>query len=86
MMRMASLPGPPWSSWPRKYTTRPALGAYLMAQGRMPPNGELLAHQGFEMGRGGQVKVRRNTNGKILIQGQAVAVLRGEIIRPEATA
>jgi PhzF family phenazine biosynthesis protein len=56
-----------------------ALGAWLMAQGLLPPNGELLARQGFEMGRGGQVKVRRNANGRILIQGQAVAVLRGEM-------
>ncbi len=56
-----------------------ALGAWLMDQGCLPPDGELLARQGFEMGRGGQVKVRRNANGKMLIQGQAVAVLRGDI-------
>lgn len=56
-----------------------ALGAYLISQGRIPSNGELLARQGFEMGRGGQVRVSRNPNGKILIRGQAVAVLRGEI-------
>jgi len=57
-----------------------ALGAVLMAQGYLPAEGELLARQGFEMGRGGQVKVRRNANGKMLIRGQAVAVLRGEIV------
>ena len=57
-----------------------ALGAWLMEQGRLPREGELLARQGFEMGRGGQVRVRRNANGKMLIQGQAVAVLRGEIM------
>ena len=56
-----------------------ALGAYLMAQGRIPSNGELLARQGFEMGRGGLVKVRCGAKGKMLIQGQAVAVLRGEM-------
>jgi PhzF family phenazine biosynthesis protein len=56
-----------------------ALGAFLMAQGHLPENGELTARQGFEMGRGGQVRVRRSANGKILIRGQAVAVLRGEI-------
>lgn len=60
-----------------------ALGAYLIAQGRLPPGGELLARQGFEMGRGGEVKVSRNANGKIRIQGQAVAVLRGEITAGE---
>jgi PhzF family phenazine biosynthesis protein len=57
-----------------------ALGACLMDQGHMPADGELLARQGFEMGRGGQVRVRRNQNGKMLIQGQAVAVLRGEMM------
>lgn len=56
-----------------------ALGAYLMAQGRMPKTGELLARQGFEMGRGGQVKVSCNSNGKMNIRGQAVAVFRGEM-------
>jgi len=56
-----------------------ALGAYLIAQGRMPKNGELITRQGFEMGRGGMVKVSRNANGKIIIQGQAVAVFNGEI-------
>jgi len=57
-----------------------ALAAWLLAQGWLAENDELLARQGFEMGRGGQVRVRRNTNGKMLIQGQAVAVLRGEIL------
>jgi PhzF family phenazine biosynthesis protein len=57
-----------------------ALGAYLMDQGCLPTDGELLARQGFEMGRGGQVRVRRNQTGKMLIQGQAVAVLRGEMM------
>jgi len=57
-----------------------ALGAWLMDQGCLRPGGELLARQGFEMGRGGEVSVRRNANGKMLIRGQAVAVLRGEIM------
>jgi len=60
-------------------TASGALGAYLMAQGRMPKSGELVARQGFEMGRGGVVKVSCNSNGKMSIQGQAVAVIRGEI-------
>jgi predicted PhzF superfamily epimerase YddE/YHI9 len=51
-----------------------------MDQGCLPTDGELLARQGFEMGRGGQVRVRRNQTGKMLIQGQAVAVLRGEMM------
>jgi len=56
-----------------------ALGAFLMAQGHMPKRGELWARQGFEMGRGGVVKVSCNSNGKMKIQGQAVAVIRGEV-------
>lgn len=56
-----------------------ALGGYLMAQGRMPKSGELHARQGFEMGRGGVVEVSCNSNGKMNIQGQAVAVFQGEI-------
>jgi len=57
-----------------------ALGACLIDQGLLPLEGELTARQGFEMGRGGQVKVRRNEKGKMCIQGQAVSVLRGEIM------
>ncbi|MCB1121795.1 MAG: PhzF family phenazine biosynthesis protein [Verrucomicrobiae bacterium] len=60
-------------------TASGALGAYLLAHNRMPKEGELLARQGFEMGRGGMVKVSRNTNGKMTIKGQAVVVFRGEI-------
>jgi len=56
-----------------------ALGAFLMAQGHLPENAELTARQGFEMGRGGQVKVRLGAKGNMLIKGQAVAVLRGEM-------
>jgi PhzF family phenazine biosynthesis protein len=61
-------------------TASAALGAYLIAQGHMPKSGHLLARQGFEMGRGGAVKVSRNCNGKMNIQGQAVAVMRGEMM------
>jgi PhzF family phenazine biosynthesis protein len=57
-----------------------ALAACLMDQGCLPADGELLATQGVEMGRAGQVRVRRNANGKMRIQGQAVAVLQGEIL------
>jgi len=60
-------------------TASGALGAFLMAQDYMPKRGQLLARQGFEMGRGGEVKVSCNSNGKMNIQGQAVAVMRGEI-------
>jgi len=56
-----------------------ALGVFLMAQDCMPKSGELWARQGFEMGRGGVVKVSCNSNGKMRIQGQAVAVMRGEM-------
>lgn len=56
-----------------------ALGAFLIAQGRMAKTGELRARQGFEMRRGGMVKVSCNSNGKMKIRGQAVAVLRGSI-------
>jgi trans-2,3-dihydro-3-hydroxyanthranilate isomerase len=60
-------------------TASGALGAFLMAQGHMPKSGELWARQGFEMGRGGVVKVSCNSNGRMNIQGQAVAVMRGEM-------
>jgi len=60
-------------------TASGALGAFLTAQDRMPKSGELRARQGFEMGRGGMVKVSCNSNGKMNIQGQAVAIMRGEI-------
>ncbi len=60
-------------------TASGALGAFLMAQGHMHKTGELWARQGFEMGRGGVVKVNCNSNGKMKIQGQAVAVMRGEL-------
>lgn len=56
-----------------------ALGAYLLSHGVIPADGELTARQGFEMGRGGCVKVRRNRKGKIVIKGQAVAVFTGII-------
>lgn len=56
-----------------------ALGAFLMAQGCMPKSGELWARQGFEMGRGGVVKVSCSSNGTMNIKGQAVAVMRGEM-------
>ena len=56
-----------------------ALGAWLISQGRIPADGELTARQGIEMGRGGAVRVRRIASGRMLIRGQAVAVLRGEI-------
>jgi PhzF family phenazine biosynthesis protein len=57
-----------------------ALGGFLLAQGGMSENDELVARQGFEMGRGGVVKVSRNTNGKMKIQGQAVAIFRGKLV------
>ncbi len=57
-----------------------ALGGFLMAQGGIPKSGELTARQGFEMGRGGMVRVRCNSNGKMQIKGQAVSVLRGEMV------
>lgn len=61
-------------------TASGALGAYLIDQGYMARTDQLLTRQGFEMGRGGIVKVSCNNNGKMNIQGQAVAVMRGEII------
>lgn len=56
-----------------------ALGAYLLAQEKLPQGGTLYARQGFEMGRGGTVRVSQNTNGKMTITGQAVPIFRGEI-------
>jgi len=57
-----------------------ALGGYLLSQGGMPEGGELIARQGFEMGRGGQVRVSRNENGNMQVRGQAVAIYRGDLL------
>lgn len=57
-----------------------ALGAYLLAQGVLSAEGELTARQGFEMGRGGVVRVSCSTGGKMLIKGQAAPVFRGAIV------
>lgn len=56
-----------------------ALGAYLLDQGKLPSGGTLIARQGFEMGRGGTVRVSKNDNGKMTITGQAVPIFRGKI-------
>lgn len=61
-------------------TASGALGGYLIANGRMPKSGVLTARQGFEMGRGGQVTVSQNPNGRMRIGGQAVAIFRGELL------
>jgi PhzF family phenazine biosynthesis protein len=61
-------------------TASGALGGYLLAHGRMPAGGELLARQGVEMGRAGRVRVRQNSNGRMSISGQAVPVIRGELL------
>jgi PhzF family phenazine biosynthesis protein len=61
-------------------TASGALGGYLLAHGRMPAAGELLARQGVEMGRAGRVRVRQNSNGRMSISGQAVPVIRGELL------
>ena len=60
-------------------TAAGALGAFLMAARQLPEQGKLCARQGFEMGRGGTVTVCRSPNGKMKIQGQAVAVFRDEL-------
>ena len=56
------------------------LAAYLMDRGRLEPDAELIAHQGVEMGRPGQVRVRRNDNGRMAISGQAAPVFRGRLV------
>ncbi len=61
-------------------TASGALGAYLIANGRMPKDGELVARQGVEMGRPGRVRVRQNPNGRMAISGQAVPVIRGDML------
>ncbi len=57
-----------------------ALAAYLIEQGRLDQSAELIAWQGVEMGRPGQVRVRRHPNGRIGISGQAAPVFRGELL------
>jgi len=61
-------------------TASGALGGYLIANGRMPKSGVLTARQGFEMGRGGQVMVAQNPNGRMRIGGHAVPIFRGELM------
>jgi len=46
----------------------------------LPVDGVLFAHQGFEMGRPGLVKVRQNPNGRLSISGQAVSVICGQVV------
>ncbi len=60
-------------------TASGALAAYLLAHGRMKTTDELIALQGVEMGRGGEVKVSCTDNGRIKIQGQAVLVMEGVV-------
>ncbi len=61
-------------------TASGGLAAYLIDHGLLPPDAELLARQGVEMGRPGEVRVRRNPNGRMRISGRAVAVIRGEVL------
>jgi len=61
-------------------TASGGLGAYLMKQGRLATDAELAAHQGVEMGRAGQVRVRRNDNGCMVISGRATPVFRGHLL------
>jgi len=61
-------------------TASGALGAYLMAQGRLAETDQLIAHQGLEMGRPGRVRVQRNPNGRMSISGQATPIFRGELL------
>ena len=61
-------------------TASGALGAYLMAQGRLAETDQLIAHQGVEMGRPGRVRVQRNPNGRMSISGQATPIFRGELL------
>lgn len=61
-------------------TASGALGAYLMAQGRLGENDQLQAHQGLEMGRPGQVRVQRNANGRMSISGQATPIFNGRLL------
>jgi PhzF family phenazine biosynthesis protein len=65
---------------PTTGTASGALGGYLIAQGRLGEDDELIAHQGVEMGRAGRVRVRRNENGRMSIAGQAAPVFRGTLL------
>lgn len=57
-----------------------ALGGYLIKNRHLSADDEFLARQGFEMGRGGSVRVSSNPNGRIVIRGQAVAVIHGQLL------
>ena len=60
-------------------TASGALGAYLIRQGAMSAAGELVAHQGVEMGSPGHMLVRQTETGAMEIRGQAVAIYRGHL-------
>lgn len=61
-------------------TASGGVGGYLIANGLMEPDGVLHARQGVEMGRPGEVWVRRNANGRMSISGKAVPVIRGQVL------
>ena len=61
-------------------TASGGLAAYLMECGLLSDTEELLAYQGAEMGRPGRVRVRRNSNGRMAISGQAAPVFRGRLM------
>jgi trans-2,3-dihydro-3-hydroxyanthranilate isomerase len=61
-------------------TASGGLGAFLIDSGLLAADDELIAHQGVEMGRPGQVSVRRGTDGCMVIRGQAVPVFRGHLL------
>ncbi len=62
-------------------TASAGLAALLMRAGLLPPDGELRARQGIEMGRSGEVRVRRHPSGRMRIRGQAVPVFRGSLLQ-----
>lgn len=61
-------------------TASAGLGAWLMEHDLLDRDAELIARQGVEMGRAGEVRVRRNANGRMGISGRAVAVIRGTVL------
>lgn len=61
-------------------TASGGLAAWLMANGHLAEDDELTARQGVEMGRPGEVRVRRHRNGRMAIVGRAVPVIRGVVL------
>ena len=56
----------------------PARAQWLIGDGLLPDN--YTASQGLNIGRAGQVYVRRDTDGQVWIGGDSVTCIKGEVL------